>query len=107
MNNEIENLKLSKVNDINDHFKMPIYYNNDKAEINKNIIADLELITTIDLSCNPIYTYYFNNDNDISKKLIEQTSKYYTSDKEFLKDNQKLLKEYTKPNTKYTDSVPN
>jgi len=107
MNTETENKELSKIVEINDYFKMPIYYNEDKVELNKNIIADLELITTIDQSCNPIYTYCFNNDNDISKKLIEQTSKYYTTDKHFLKENQTLLKDYKGLEKKYTDTVPN
>lgn len=103
----IENNELSKITEINDYFKTPIYYNDNKKEINKNIITDLELVTTIDQSCNPIYTYCFNNDNDISKKLIEQMSKYYTTDTHFLRENQKLLKEYKKIDKKYTDIVPN
>lgn len=98
---------LTKADEINDFFKMPIYYNADKVELKNNIITDLELVTTIDQSCNPIYTYCFNNDNDISKKLIEQISKYYTTDTIFLKDNQKLLKEYKKLENKYTDVSPN
>jgi hypothetical protein len=107
MNSETENKELSKIDEINEYFKMPIYYNEDKVELNKNIIADLELITTIDQSCNPIYTYCFNNDNDVSKKLIEQTTKYYTTDKNFLKENQTLLKDYKGVDKKYTDTVPN
>jgi len=107
MNPEIKKEELSKISEINDYFKLPIYYNTDKMELNKNIITDLELISTIDQSCNPIYTYCFNNDNDVSKKLIEQISKYYTTDSVFLKENQKLLKEYKKLDNKYTDTVPN
>jgi len=104
---EIKNNELSKINEINNHFKMPIFYNDNKVEINKNIVTDLELISTVDEKCNPIYTYFFNNDNDVSKKLIEQTSKYYTTDKIFLQENQKLLKDYKKLNNKYTEIVPN
>lgn len=98
---------LSKANEINDYFKLPIYYNENKVELKKNIITDLELVTTVDQSCNPIYSYCFNNDNDISKKLIEQISKYYTTDVTFLKENQKLLKEYKKLDNKYTDFSSN
>ena len=98
---------LSKANEINDYFKMPIYYNESKVELKKNIITDLELVTTVDQSCNPIYEYCFNNDNDISKKLIEQISKYYTTDVTFLKENQKLLKDYKKLDNKYTDFSSN
>jgi hypothetical protein len=95
------------INEINNYFKLPIYYNKDKTELKKNIVSDLELVSTVDPSCNPIYTYCFNNDNDISKILINQVSKYYTTDKQFLIDNQTLLKEYSKLNNKYTDEIPN
>lgn len=99
--------KFDNINDINNFFKMPIFYNKDKVELKENIIADLELVTTVDQSCNPIYTYCFNNDNDISKKIIEQTAKYYTTDINFLKENQILLKKYKKLEAKYTDYSPN
>ena len=97
----------SKINEINDYFKMPIYYNESKVELNKNIIKDLELIETIDSSCNPIYNFCFDNDNDISKKLNEQICRYYTTDVQFLKDNQLLLKEYKPLGVKYTDYSKN
>jgi energy-coupling factor transporter ATP-binding protein EcfA2 len=97
----------SVVHKINDHFKMPIYYNNEKMELKNNIITDLELINTIDSSCNPIYTFCFDNDNDVSKIITKQISKYYTTDINFLKDNQKLIKEYVKPEQKYTNISPN
>jgi hypothetical protein len=100
---------LNKADEINDFFKMPIYYNANKVELKKNIVDDLELVSTVDPSCNPIYEFCFNNDNDISKKLIEQASKYYTTDTLFLKDNQKLLKEYKRVKNgenKYTEFSP-
>jgi len=97
----------SKIEEINHYFKVPIYYNDDKVEVNKNIIDDLELTNSIDLSCNPIYTFCFDNDNDISKKLNEQMVKYYTTDTKFLMDNQKLLKEYKPLGVKYTDYSAN
>ncbi len=97
----------SKINEINEHFKLPIYYNKKKVEINKNIIDDLELIQVKDSSCNPIYSFCFDNDNDISKKLNEQMCKFYTTDTDFLKDNQNLLKEYKSLNVKYTDYSTN
>jgi DNA mismatch repair ATPase MutS len=87
---------------INDYFKMPISYIKDKHELKKNISNDLELINTIDSSCNPIYSFCLNTDNDVSKKLSEQMINYYTSDTNFLKDNQKLIKNYVRPETRYT-----
>ena len=108
MSNELKKDEhLTKLGEINNFFKMPIYYNADKVELKKNIVTDLELVSTIDQSCNPIYEYCFNVDNDISKKLIEQVSKYYTTDTIFLKENQRLLKEYKKLENKYTDLSPN
>jgi hypothetical protein len=92
----------SIVDKVNEHFKVPIYYNNDKVELKANVIADLELIKTHDSSCNSIYTFCFNNENNISYKLNEQLVKYYTTDVLFLKDNQKLIKEYVPPETRYT-----
>lgn len=97
----------SKINEINDHFKIPIFYIKDKVELNKNIIKDLELIETNDNSCNPIYTFCFDNDNDVSKKLNEQICKFYTSNVDFLNDNQILLKEYKPLGVKYTDYSKN
>jgi energy-coupling factor transporter ATP-binding protein EcfA2 len=99
--------KLSIVDKINDYFKLPIYYNNEKVELKQNIIDDLELIKTVDPSCNSIYSYCFNNDNDISIKLTEQISQFYTTDVKFLKENQQLLKEYVPLETKYTNQSPN
>jgi energy-coupling factor transporter ATP-binding protein EcfA2 len=87
---------------INNYFNMPISYIKDKHELKKNISTDLELIDTIDSSCNSIYSFCFNTDNDVSKKISEQMINYYSSDINFLKDNQKLIKDYVQPETRYT-----
>jgi hypothetical protein len=47
-------------------------------------------------SSNPIYTYCFNNESELSKQLNTQLCQYYTTDVDFLKDNQMLLKTYKK-----------
>ncbi len=60
----IENI--SVLDNVNEHFKTPMYYNKDKVELKENIAIDLELVTTIDPSNNPMYSFYFNNDNDVS-----------------------------------------
>ena len=103
MNVEEDNI-LSK---INDNFKLPIYYNKENIELKKNIITDLELTETVDNSCNPIYSYCFNNNNDLSKRITHQICKYYTTDINFLQDNQKLLKEYVTTKDKYSSYSPN
>jgi len=91
-------MSISKIENINDHFKLPIHYNKNKTSIKENIINDLELVNTIDASSNPIYSYYFNNINNnknpLTEKVINQVTKYYTTDIDFLKDNQKLLKTF-------------
>jgi DNA mismatch repair ATPase MutS len=61
------------------------------------------LVKTIDASgCKPIYNYFFNNDNDVSEKLIEQVADYYTTDVDFITQNQELLKSYKPCDKKYT-----
>lgn len=87
--------------DFNEHFKLPIYYNNSKVKLKDNIINDLELVKTVDPSGTPMYNFLFNNDNEFSKKLNEQTTQYYTTDTDFLKDNQTLIKSYKSLPYKY------
>ena len=100
--------QINTISEMNDYFKVPIFYNDKKVKIKQNIANDLELVQTIDASgCQPIYNYFFNNDNDLSNKLIEQVSEYYTTDVTFITDNQELLKEYKKIDKKYTEYSPN
>ena len=92
---------ISKLESINNYFKIPMYYNTKKKQINSNIIQDLELTETIDSSCVPIYDYFvFNKDetkeqkNVVNSKILEQISEQYTTDVDYLKDQQKLLQNY-------------
>ena len=89
-------MSISNIEKINNHFKLPIFFNDNKMELNKNIITDLELIKTIDTSaCNPIYNYAFQPKTIFANKIIEQVSTYYTTDTKFLKDTQNLITNYT------------
>jgi hypothetical protein len=112
---------MSKINEINEYFKLPIYYNQNKIALNENIIFDLELVETLDSSNNSIYKYFFDlNDNasknepdnnnkcynnQLSNTLIKQISNYYTTDIDFLKDNQMLLKSFHN-NSNYSKYSP-
>ena len=100
-NEDVKNENTDCKIDFNEHFKLPIYYNEQKKLLKENIITDLELINSIDSSSNPIYSYLFDNLNTFSKKSIEQVTQYYTTDIDFLKDSQTLIKTYKKlPNDK-------
>ena len=97
MDNEPEkNKNIEYKIEFNEHFKLPIYYNEQKNLLKENIITDLELVESIDSSSNSIYSYLFDDLNTFSKKSIEQVTQYYTTDVDFLKDNQTLIKTYKK-----------
>jgi hypothetical protein len=98
-----------EINNINEHFKLPIFYNKEKNNLKENIVQDLELVKTLDPSNNSIYKYIFSLDNkkidenqpDVKEKknmfaenIIEQIAVTYTTDTYFLKDTQSLLKKY-------------
>ena len=81
-----------KILDITQHnntFKLPINYIDEKKELSRNIYEDLELLKSTD-SSNCLYDYVFENDNILGKQLLKEWSKYYTSNKCFLKDSQNL-----------------
>jgi hypothetical protein len=63
-----------------------------KKEIQEHVITDLELKENKETQTKSLYTYVFNPSNKFSEKTIELWSKYYTSDKHFIKDSQKIIK---------------
>lgn len=84
----------SNIELINNIFKLPIHYVDDKHELQKNIIEDLELNEPIDKeSGTPIYNYAFNPKTCFGKKVIKQYATEYTTNTKHLKDTQKLLSE--------------
>jgi ABC-type multidrug transport system fused ATPase/permease subunit len=93
------------------YFKLPIYYNEKKRKLNANIIKDLELVknanSSADSSANSsafpdmsnnqsksMYDHYLNVETPLAATLVDNISEYYTTDVNFLKDNQKILKTY-------------
>ena len=80
--------------EINNVFKMPIQYNDKTRKLNENIIADLELVKTIEQKEIPIYNHIFKSSNILGKTVLEAVPKYYTTDASFLKDTQQLIKQF-------------
>uniref|UniRef100_A0A6C0HG31 DNA mismatch repair proteins mutS family domain-containing protein n=1 Tax=viral metagenome TaxID=1070528 RepID=A0A6C0HG31_9ZZZZ len=79
--------------DINNEFKLPIAYIENKKEIEQHIITDLELKAKVTQQTEvSLYNYVFNPSNQFSQNTIDLWCQYYTSDKQFLKDSQKVIK---------------
>ena len=72
-------------------FNLPISYLKNKYKLNNNIKSDLELQ---DISNQSLYNNIMSDISNNSTKLINKWSEYYTTDLEFLKDNQDFLKNY-------------
>ena len=74
-----------------DYFHLPISFIENKKTIEKHFISDLELQETP--QSKSLYEYVFNpGTNQFAQNTIPLWTQYYTSDKRFLKDSQKLLK---------------
>jgi len=86
---------LSNIEKINDIFKLPIYYDKDKQKLNQTIIKDLELNETYDASGTPIYNHIFNTKTIFGVKVLKQYPELYTTNLNYLKETQKLLKKYS------------
>ena len=101
-----DEVKETKINNINDIFKLPIFYLDKKTELKENIITDLELIKTIDTdaSCTPILYNTFQPTNCLAKKVLDQIPTYYSYDIKYLKDTQELLKSYKSCLSEQTES---
>jgi hypothetical protein len=75
---------------VNDIFKIPIFYNTNVQKLNDNIINDLELVESINAEESPIYENIFKPSNKLSLQVIQQISNYYTTDVEYLTETQQL-----------------
>jgi len=84
----------SNIENINNCFQLPISLNASKMEVNENIITDLELKETYDASGVALYNFVFQPQTVFGKKIIEQHTKFYTTDVKYLKDTQTLYKKY-------------
>ena len=85
---------VSKLEQINEYFDLPISYVTGKTELRKNIIDDLELVETVDPSGCSMYEIAFQPSTCFGKKVLERLADYYATDTRFLKDTQRVLKEF-------------
>lgn len=80
--------------DIPNHFDLPISYIEQKKELKEHIIEDLELIETIDDSCEPIYKSTFNPQTEAGNIVLREFPKLYTSDTLYLENTKSILQKY-------------
>jgi DNA mismatch repair ATPase MutS len=92
-------------NNIFSSFKLPIFYLKHKKVIDDNLKSDLELLKTIDQSKNSMYNILFNPTNKLGEHCLNEWGKYYTDDKQFIKDSQKLYLQNI--NLNYDDHLVN
>jgi len=71
-------------------FNLPISFLENKRELEQHVITDLELKKTE--TTKSLYEYVFIPETVFAEKTIPLWNKYYTTDKKFLKDSQKLIK---------------
>ena len=74
------------------NFHLPIHYIKNKYELNETTIKDLELLKTNNKQS--LYNYAINPTTKFADSVVPLWAKYYTSDKKFLKDTQRLLKNF-------------
>jgi hypothetical protein len=70
-------------------FNLPISFLENKRELEPHVITDLELKKTE--TTKSLYEYVFIPETVFAEKTIPLWNKYYTTDKNFLKDSQKLI----------------
>ena len=98
---------LQKIGEV---FHPPIWFNEKKVSLNETICQDLELHQSVDSSsCSPLYDHLFYNDSmhiktDLTTQISKDLTEYYTTDTDFLRDQQYLLSHY-KPHKKGEDSL--
>lgn len=78
------------LDNIHQYFKLPISYIDKKMTISNNIKNDLELLNV--KNNKSLYNSIFTNKNEYAIHTSELWHEFYSYDKQFLKDTQKMLK---------------
>jgi len=84
----------SSLDDVNTVFKIPIFYNKNVKKLNESVINDLELVKSLDKDEPSIYDNVFKPSNKPTNKIIEQVATSYTTDIDYLRDTQNLMKTF-------------
>ena len=87
-NNDNNNDNSDNIHIVDDVFHLPIEFTKNKKYISKEIINDLELNS----NNKSLYSLIFNSNNKVSKINLNNWCKYYTTNKKYLKDTQKIIK---------------
>ena len=82
---------MSNIEKINEYFHLPISFDKKSIELNPTIITDLELKETIDPSGTPLYDFAFQPKTIFGNRITKELSKFYTTNKKYLKETQFLL----------------
>ena len=85
---------MSNIEKITNYFQLPISFDKKSVELNPTIITDLELKETLDPSGTPLYHFAFQPQTNFGEKIAKESTKLYTTNKKYLKDTQRLLKQY-------------
>jgi len=96
--------------DIRKAFQPPICVADGVCILDEDIVRDLELVRTVDTKETPVLSHMFGNDNpcqsseedndvcrpplSLGKVIQDDMAKYYTSNPNFIKDTQELLKNW-------------
>lgn len=75
-------------------FELPIYYSPNKSKLSENIVTDLELVATVDLSLSSMYSIMLQPSTCFGKEILPKFAQHYTTDISFLKDTQTFLTNY-------------
>ncbi len=75
-------------------FELPIYFSENRSKLSDNIVNDLELVKTVDLSLSSMYSIILQPSTCFGKEILPKFAEHYTTDIPFLKDTQKFLTKY-------------
>jgi hypothetical protein len=88
--------KHSSLENVNEIFKIPIFYNEHVKKLNDEIVDNLELVKTINKNeTTSIYENVFKPTNKCSTNVLQQFASHYTTDIDYLKNTQKLIHSFS------------